>query len=124
MRNRCLGAGVALLLLASTSRGQVDQAAEKQKAANAQQKDAAKKDDSADPLAALMGPKIDKEAAERGRKIFVPTCGFCHGNDAHGKGGKSFPAWTYACRPPGAAHGPFRSDKGCILLEMHYYDPP
>jgi cytochrome c oxidase cbb3-type subunit III len=87
MRNRCLGAGVALLLLASTSHGQADQAAEKQKAANAQQKDAAKKDDSADPLAALMGPKVDKEAAERGRKIFVPTCGFCHGNDAHGKSG-------------------------------------
>ena len=87
MRNRCLGAGVALLLLASTSHGQADQAAEKQKAANAQQKDAAKKDDSADALAALQGPKIDKETAERGRKIFVPTCGFCHGNDAHGKSG-------------------------------------
>jgi mono/diheme cytochrome c family protein len=26
-------------------------------------------------------------AAERGRKIFVPTCGFCHGNNAHGKSG-------------------------------------
>jgi len=87
MRNRCLGAGVALLLLASTSHGQADQAAEKQKAANAQQKDAAKKDDSADALEALLGPKIDKEAAERGRKTFVPTCGFCHGNDAHGKSG-------------------------------------
>jgi cytochrome c oxidase cbb3-type subunit III len=87
MRNRCLGAGVALLLLASTSHGQADQAAEKQKAANAQSKDAAKKDDSADALAELLGPKIDKEAAERGRKIFVPTCGFCHGNDAHGKSG-------------------------------------
>ena len=87
MRNRCPGAGVALLLLASTSHGQADQAAEKQKAANAQQKDAAKKDDSADALEALLGPKIDKEAAERGRKTFVPTCGFCHGNDAHGKSG-------------------------------------
>jgi cytochrome c oxidase cbb3-type subunit III len=87
MRNRCLGAGIALLLLASTSHGQADQAAEKQKAANAQQKDAAKKDDSADALEALLGPKIDKEAAERGRKTFVPTCGFCHGNDAHGKSG-------------------------------------
>jgi cytochrome c oxidase cbb3-type subunit 3 len=73
--------------LASTSHGQADQAAEKQKAANAQSKDAAKKDDSADALAELLGPKIDKEAAERGRKIFVPTCGFCHGNDAHGKSG-------------------------------------
>jgi len=33
------------------------------------------------------GAHIDKEAAERGRKIFVPACGFCHGNDAHGKSG-------------------------------------
>jgi mono/diheme cytochrome c family protein len=24
---------------------------------------------------------------ERGRKIFVPACGFCHGADAHGKSG-------------------------------------
>jgi cytochrome c oxidase cbb3-type subunit III len=87
MRNRCLAVGIALLLLASTGHGQADQAAEKQKAANAQQKDAAKKDDSADALEALLGPKIDKEAAERGRKTFVPTCGFCHGNDAHGKSG-------------------------------------
>ena len=90
MRNRYLGAAVALLLLASTSSRASGSSgnAEKQKAANAQQKDAAKKDDSADALAALLGgAKIDKEAAERGRKIFVPTCGFCHGNDAHGKSG-------------------------------------
>ncbi len=31
--------------------------------------------------------------------------------------------FTYACRPPGAVHGPFRSERGCILLEIHYYDP-
>lgn len=24
--------------------------------------------------------------------------------------------------PPGAAHGPFKSEAGCLLLEMHYYD--
>jgi cytochrome c oxidase cbb3-type subunit 3 len=35
----------------------------------------------------MGGAHIDKEAAERGRTIFVPTCGFCHGNDAHGKSG-------------------------------------
>src|SRR6266446_9919833 len=35
----------------------------------------------------MGGAHIDKEAAERGRKIFVPTCGFCHGNDARGKSG-------------------------------------
>ncbi|MCC2096314.1 MAG: cupin domain-containing protein [Hyphomicrobiales bacterium] len=45
------------------------------------------------------------------------------GNDANGNGGKSFPPKTYACRPPGAYHGPFKSENGCILLEIHYYDP-
>lgn len=57
-------------------------------------------------------------------EVFLVTGDLTVGNDAQGKGGRSFPAWTYACRPPGAAHGPFRSDKGCILLEIHYYDPP
>jgi cytochrome c oxidase cbb3-type subunit 3 len=89
MSIRIFGAAAVLLLVASVSFGQADQAAnaEKQKAADAQ-KDAPKKESSSDALAALIGgAKIDKEAAERGRKIFVPTCGFCHGNDAHGKSG-------------------------------------
>ena len=30
---------------------------------------------------------------------------------------------TYAVRPPGAPHGPFRSDGGCMLFEIHYFDP-
>jgi hypothetical protein len=30
---------------------------------------------------------------------------------------------TYACRPPGVNHGPFRSAGGCLLFEIHYYDP-
>lgn len=45
------------------------------------------------------------------------------GNDKDGNGGKSFPPKTYACRPPGAVHGPFKSENGCVLLEIHYYDP-
>lgn len=45
------------------------------------------------------------------------------GNDANGKGGTPFPPNTYACRPPGAYHGPFKSEAGCVLLEIHYYDP-
>lgn len=45
------------------------------------------------------------------------------GNDANGEGGEPFAANTYACRPPGASHGPFRSVNGCLLLEVHYYDP-
>ncbi len=45
------------------------------------------------------------------------------GNDAKGEGGESFDPNTYACRPPGANHGPFRSENGCMLLEIHYFDP-
>lgn len=44
------------------------------------------------------------------------------GNDANGNGGTSFTPGTYACRPPGAFHGPFKSEKGCMLLEIHYFD--
>jgi len=44
------------------------------------------------------------------------------GNDKDGNGGEKFEGPTYACRPPGVAHGPFKSDGGCILLEVHYYD--
>lgn len=43
------------------------------------------------------------------------------GNDAEGKGGEKFTGPTYACRPPGAQHGPFKSDGGCLLYEIHYY---
>jgi hypothetical protein len=44
------------------------------------------------------------------------------GNDAEGNGGEKFEGATYACRPPGAYHGPFKSERGCVLLEIHYYD--
>jgi hypothetical protein len=43
------------------------------------------------------------------------------GNDAHGNGGVQFHAPTYACRPPGVYHGPFKSENGCLLFELHYY---
>lgn len=45
------------------------------------------------------------------------------GNDEHGHGGTEFAPHTYACRPPGAYHGPFKSNTGCLLLETHYFDP-
>ena len=44
------------------------------------------------------------------------------GSDASGSGGDLFEAPTYACRPPGAFHGPFSSKTGCLLYEIHYYD--
>ncbi|HWL42120.1 MAG TPA: hypothetical protein VNQ73_04185 [Ilumatobacter sp.] len=45
------------------------------------------------------------------------------GNDADGNGGEAFAPHTYACRPAGAHHGPFKSIGGCLLLEIHYYEP-
>lgn len=45
------------------------------------------------------------------------------GNDVEGNGGETFTSYTYACRPPGAPHGPFKSERGCLLLESHYFDP-
>ena len=56
-------------------------------------------------------------------EVFLVSGDLTVGNDRQGKGGESFPPFTYACRPPGEFHGPFRSDGGCILLEMHYFDP-
>jgi hypothetical protein len=44
------------------------------------------------------------------------------GNDENGKGGEQFFAPTYACRPPGVHHGPFTSENGCVMFEIHYYD--
>ena len=36
---------------------------------------------------------------------------------------EKFAPHTYACRPPGVYHGPFKSVTGCLLLEIHYFDP-
>ena len=46
------------------------------------------------------------------------------GNDTDGNGGEKFNAPTYACRPPGVYHGPFKSDNGCVMFELHYYYKP
>lgn len=45
------------------------------------------------------------------------------GNDEAGAGGEQFQAPTYAVRPPGALHGPFTTRSGCVLFELHYYQP-
>ena len=46
------------------------------------------------------------------------------GNNEKGEGGEQFFAPTYACRPPGVFHGPFKSEKGCTMHETHYYTAP
>ena len=54
-------------------------------------------------------------------EVFLVEGDLTVGNDAQGSGGENFRAGTYACRPPGAMHGPFKSEGGCLLLESHYY---
>ncbi|MEK9725513.1 MAG: hypothetical protein VW405_18825, partial [Rhodospirillaceae bacterium] len=56
-------------------------------------------------------------------EVFVVSGDFIVGSDANGEGGEHFGPMTYCCRPPGVVHGPFKSETGCLLLEVHYYDP-
>ncbi len=56
-------------------------------------------------------------------EVFLISGDLTVGNDENGEGGKAFKPFTYACRPPGAYHGPFKSEKGCLLFEIHYFDP-
>ena len=55
-------------------------------------------------------------------EVFLVSGDLIVGNDKQGKGGEKFEGYTYAVRPPGVYHGPFKSDNGCLLLETHYYD--
>jgi hypothetical protein len=43
------------------------------------------------------------------------------GNNERGEGGEAFAPLTFACRPPGVFHGPFKSKAGCLLFEIHYF---
>ena len=54
-------------------------------------------------------------------EVFLVSGDLIVGNDKNGNGGNSFNTATYACRPPGVYHGPFKSEKGCTLFELHYY---
>jgi hypothetical protein len=36
---------------------------------------------------------------------------------------QTFTTGMYACRPPGMPHGPWRSDGGCLTLEVRYRQP-
>ena len=54
-------------------------------------------------------------------EVFLVSGDLIVGNDENGDGGDSFNQATYACRPPGVYHGPFKSNQGCTLFELHYY---
>jgi len=55
-------------------------------------------------------------------EVYLVSGDLIVGNDEYGRNGTSFQPNTYACRPPGVHHGPFKSETGCLLLEIHYYD--
>jgi hypothetical protein len=55
-------------------------------------------------------------------EVYVLSGDFIVGNNKEGKGGERFLPHTYACRPPGVTHGPFKSESGCLLLEMRFFD--
>ena len=71
-----------------------------------------------DPAAYTTAPFVHDHWEE----VYLLTGDLAVGSDAKGKGGESFESPTYACRPPGAYHGPFKSERGCMLYEIHYYD--
>ncbi|MDE2792019.1 MAG: cupin domain-containing protein [Paracoccaceae bacterium] len=56
-------------------------------------------------------------------EVYLVSGDLTVGSDENGEYGEAFSPNTYACRPPGAYHGPFKSNSGCVLLEIHYYDP-
>lgn len=55
-------------------------------------------------------------------EVYLVSGDLIVGNDDQGNGGESFDQHTYACRPPGTYHGPFKSVDGCVLMEIHYYE--
>ena len=66
---------------------------------------------------------IEPFVHEYWEEVFLVSGDLTVGNDERGQGGESFKPHTYACRPPGAVHGPFKSEGGCVLFELHYFDP-
>ena len=54
-------------------------------------------------------------------EVYLVSGDLIVGSDEQGKGGEKFRGYTYAVRPPGVHHGPFKSDTGCLLLETHFY---
>lgn len=54
-------------------------------------------------------------------EVFLLSGDLIVGNDKAGNGGEKFEGYTYAVRPPGVYHGPFKSVNGCLLLEVHFY---
>ncbi len=55
-------------------------------------------------------------------EVYVISGDLTMGSDQQGEGGESFGPNSYACRPPHNPHGPFKTEGGCMLYEIHYFD--
>ena len=55
-------------------------------------------------------------------EVYMISGSITLGNDKSGNKKITTQSPAYACRPPGTNHGPFRSDEGCMFLEIQYYN--
>ena len=55
-------------------------------------------------------------------EVYMISGSITLGNDQPGNKKITSQSPAYACRPPGTNHGPFRSDEGCMFLEIQYYN--
>ena len=55
-------------------------------------------------------------------EVYMISGSITLGNDKAGNKKITTQSPAYACRPPGTNHGPFRSDEGCMFLEIQYYN--
>ena len=55
-------------------------------------------------------------------EVYMISGSITLGNDKAGNKKITTQSPAYACRPPGTNHGPFRSDEGCMFLEVQYYN--
>ena len=55
-------------------------------------------------------------------EVYMISGSITLGNDQRGNKKITTQSPAYACRPPGTNHGPFRSDEGCMFLEVQYYN--
>jgi len=55
-------------------------------------------------------------------EVFLVSGDLIVGDETSALALKTYGPHTYACRPPGVAHGPFQSTNGCLLFEVHYYE--
>jgi hypothetical protein len=56
-------------------------------------------------------------------EVYLVSGDLTVGNDEAGKGGVSFSRTPTPQGSPGAWHGPFKSEKGRPLFEIHNFDP-